>query len=1420
MATQFLRDLDLGNSFVPSADVSSGAFKVITVDSSIGSEYKAVILWWVRSNKGGSVGFLADPVDGKKRRNVGISRAQDILINIWDSETFLNSTDPEIRRWAKHNVGVFDRAQRLGGAGRAEVRNFKANKGVIPVQTGIQLDSRFRGNDSKQKGDRQSLNLSHMPVPFFGKLGTLNSELGTQFRSEARTATVPLVHFIREKNQGSQTVYLTSTKYSVGTGAWQNLPENISSAMRLLLRHNRNVRVIQVSPELTEHSLTAAFERAAGPLENDFRNDRFEIRTRHFDDLPPGLEHLRANGQLRKGHIKLLEISPLRVRIETDRSLVLTDQAFRELTARAQAYGPDIRAKLVTLLEGRSSETPKFADLNPLRDFPLGSGTKGFLRVVYYVSPGSKHIYILSVSEKKNETTLKDHEKLQSIAQAIRRTPDKTNLISGGKFLGTYPVQTEAATREFLEQGLGLVVSAPEEAVLEEVRLEPEPLANEPSTDELRSMFTGAMETLQFIAEHLGMGLPRLMAEWGKGIIEKSAKPAARPKPVKKTYALDMSQGYLPQEYKEWLAGIRSAQPEMAVTVNQRGLEDVAYVLKIQRGEEESISPVRFSGLAKYRHLEYYLVPFYDADTNSFGLQIYVPRNGSALLGEDSPAVAQNLSVSEVKKNADSVGAIVIRKMGKLSEQPEEWSMAIASTTTEKDTPAKRTASTAERKPKDYAQLKGDVFERLVALVFHPVSQGRFDYDGFVAADPLLSEYRAPDYIWNRGIYDAKLGSDIADIGQAIIKYTLLKELHPDLFDPAQPVTLIVLNGEELEDFSLPGYVKGKDYRFVEINQFLAEVLPEDAVVSSWSRKELVGQFERLRINELTVPALDEWRKKLGEKIHAESIVTRKTVKSKLTTQELHGFLRTQPETVRDFVRSTKNRVAEHTKQTKARYINEQYVRLVKRLVGLRGAIPDGEWIRANLPEHEKIFDEIRGLIEEALLLLKEILPREIYPEEETRTLAMRRRVAQAPRSGVDVPVLPESIAEPIAPSVAASGAETIIEAEEAEPEAPATPVIASSPEANEAILEQGLPRQPADSRLAMTPETTLPAAVSHILPKIDLSPFQPSGHLDPALGVELSRGFFIMNDEVNTALTNLGIFKKTRLYENRNLSQREYHQFLVALNDLSPVTHAQYFKNIGQNTESGRNKLNQALKSGRERILFAETMVRGQPQFLEQSLQKFSRGLAFFEVVRRRSVGPLFKALGQESLYAKIRKGRFLSLSEWESLQLSVGSARADNPNVDPALHVQLEVFVEEIEAVARAINELAVANYDQYTRTVAASSGETTPVLPQSGPLGPEPVSETPADGPNMGQGGRVIGKIDPALADRWGFPRDVKVFEMGPGSFMQDPRDELEAETRRKGGAVIQDPRGLRLHIPAESMTSSGIPEAAQGPREKQI
>ena len=68
----------------------------------------------------------------------------------------------------------------LGAPGRSEMRNFKANKGVIPVQTGIQLDSRFRGND-KQKGDRHMTQVERLPVPFFGKLET-------QLRSEARAS--------------------------------------------------------------------------------------------------------------------------------------------------------------------------------------------------------------------------------------------------------------------------------------------------------------------------------------------------------------------------------------------------------------------------------------------------------------------------------------------------------------------------------------------------------------------------------------------------------------------------------------------------------------------------------------------------------------------------------------------------------------------------------------------------------------------------------------------------------------------------------------------------------------------------------------------------------------------------------------------------------------------------------------------------------------------------------------------------------------------------------------------------------------------------------------------------------------------------------------------------------------------------------
>ena len=111
--------LGLGERFISRSDMQKEIFTVSTIDSAIGSEWKAVILSWVRSNDRGRVGFLADEdQEGKKRRCVGMTRPQNILINIWDRATFINADDrnhskevKEVRRWAQFCVEVFEEAR-------------------------------------------------------------------------------------------------------------------------------------------------------------------------------------------------------------------------------------------------------------------------------------------------------------------------------------------------------------------------------------------------------------------------------------------------------------------------------------------------------------------------------------------------------------------------------------------------------------------------------------------------------------------------------------------------------------------------------------------------------------------------------------------------------------------------------------------------------------------------------------------------------------------------------------------------------------------------------------------------------------------------------------------------------------------------------------------------------------------------------------------------------------------------------------------------------------------------------------------------------------------------------------------------------------------------------------------------------------
>jgi superfamily I DNA and/or RNA helicase len=67
--------------------------KIDTIDSFQGSERKAIIVSFVRSNNRNSSGFLAFPEEGKRRLNVAITRAQRRLSLIGDWETLGNVAD-------------------------------------------------------------------------------------------------------------------------------------------------------------------------------------------------------------------------------------------------------------------------------------------------------------------------------------------------------------------------------------------------------------------------------------------------------------------------------------------------------------------------------------------------------------------------------------------------------------------------------------------------------------------------------------------------------------------------------------------------------------------------------------------------------------------------------------------------------------------------------------------------------------------------------------------------------------------------------------------------------------------------------------------------------------------------------------------------------------------------------------------------------------------------------------------------------------------------------------------------------------------------------------------------------------------------------------------------------------------------------
>ncbi|MDD5438819.1 MAG: AAA domain-containing protein, partial [Candidatus Omnitrophica bacterium] len=146
IAEEMMKILKLGKTFVNVDEIESGTLRVMTVDSAIGDERRAVITSWVRSNDKGRVGFLADPIEGKRRRCVGDSRAQVYQIHVRNLSTFRNASPAvrgeeenaaEVRRWADHARLSYEKSAYRAMLIRAFKRN--PNQRPTPYENSLNL---------------------------------------------------------------------------------------------------------------------------------------------------------------------------------------------------------------------------------------------------------------------------------------------------------------------------------------------------------------------------------------------------------------------------------------------------------------------------------------------------------------------------------------------------------------------------------------------------------------------------------------------------------------------------------------------------------------------------------------------------------------------------------------------------------------------------------------------------------------------------------------------------------------------------------------------------------------------------------------------------------------------------------------------------------------------------------------------------------------------------------------------------------------------------------------------------------------------------------------------------------------------------------------------------------------------------------
>ncbi len=802
----------------------------------------------------------------------------------------------------------------------------------------------------------------------------------------------PLINFIRSPDRTGQMITFSSRAYRVEEGEWVELPDYLVPGVQHLFRGKKRTQTLIFQPGFSKNRLRNALLQLAeiNPVSS---SDSFEIEEKE----------------------DAFEVRPAFQEISPAFKVVFLQQALDELAHRDNSHRPDLRGKLATLFEGRSSESQKRSELYPLTDFPYGGGAnKGKFRITYYLARDLNTVYVISLGEKANETQLKNDTERVRIAGQIKAVGDNSRLVTGEKFLGHYNLADPKEVETFLRDDLKLVFKAESEAkeltdanvsvptaesqaeeiedaipeepqsakapdildrVLQKLRKQGMP---EKQAEEAAFKVAEFYEQIQASAAGIpmlgSMGIAQLILE----LLREDALPDAKKEHLKSEAAkspieenpfeLVAGAGLLRNDYKNWLTQPGAEAPQTAQTISvQKDHKEPLYV--IARGGKPISRPLNSHGYAQI-----HLVPYFDVERDLYALSIYTARE-----------TAPESRVEDVEEKETHLETVIVKQAGKVLPNKQHLDLSEEAASLTKKMEEKKDAKKGV--VSDIDRLKGYISEYLVLGLLSVLYRDQpIESQKNIYTDPLLGTYLKPDFIINRIIYDSKWGKLRSDIIATLVEYMLLRDLYRyTIFDSSKPLEILALDDSKAKDISIQGYVSGRDYRIRGIETFLQEEagIPEDITPVGgivWKKQRLLEIIRALSANKPSLPQLNSFKEELELDAVRKALIEKGDLKvGSVQRVQVNG----DPENLIELAGKKPDRLIELAGQTAERlkkhnsrpsYINEQIKileaninQLIEQLKPLKD---DRSWIESHLISHEK-FDEVILSLENLLKIIR-----------------------------------------------------------------------------------------------------------------------------------------------------------------------------------------------------------------------------------------------------------------------------------------------------------------------------------------------------------------------------------------------------------------------------------------------------------------